>query len=76
MRNRADNGHFPSPPAGEGGATAPDEGCAQGIAFALKRENNDITTDYTLRPTPHPAFGHLLPQGEKERAQSPLEGIA
>ena len=44
---------FPSPLEGEGGALAPDEGAAK--CKHLTQINH----------TPHPAVGHLLPQGEK-----------
>ncbi len=44
---------FPSPLEGEGGALAPDEGAAK---FKHLTQTNH---------TPHPPFGHLLPQGEK-----------
>jgi hypothetical protein len=44
--------YFPSPLAGEGGShSETDEG------FAKFKH---------LTYTPHPAFGHLLPQGEKD----------
>ncbi len=44
---------FPSPLAGEGAPLGADEGAAK-----CKHRTQ-------LNHTPHPAFGHLLPQGEK-----------
>ena len=53
----------PSPPGGEGARRA-GEGPAQ----------NGIDSRFAKSSPPHPAFGHLLPPGEKGRMEPPILG--
>ena len=68
---QGNNPPLPFSPCGKKWRAAPDEGCGQQAktmpshgrsAFGGVRPGRDV-----LRATPHPAFGHLLPQREKEK---------